>query len=288
MKKIALIYCILLFYSNIFSQSIIGKVTNINNIPIEDVNISTKNGSGCSTDKQGNYILNLSKGNHIISFQHVSFSKQDISVKLSKGEKKTLNVILLENTNMLSDIEIDSKKEDNNISQVLSLDVINEDFFLEKANTDVSVIVNQISGLTLNDKQVHIRGGSGWNPMAGSRVLFLINDNPLLTGNMGQIPWDLIPMENIKKIEIIKGASSAIYGSSALNGVVNIKTKSANQKEIDKHPFQGYTQVNSLYGYYDSPNRKELVWWEGKNEFINFDLLHTEIFDNTSIFISGN
>ena len=71
--------------------------------------------------------------------------------------------------------------------------------------------------------------------MAGSRVLFLIDGNPLLTGNMGQIPWDLIPMENIEEIEIIKGAASAIYGSSALNGVVNIKTKSANQKEIDKH-----------------------------------------------------
>ena len=288
MKKIALIYCILLCNSNIFSQSVIGKVTDINNIPIEDVNISTKNGSGCSTDKQGNYILNLSKGNHIINFQHIGFSKEDISVKLSKGEEKTLNIILLENSNILPDIEIDSKKEDKNISQMLSLDVINEDFFLEKANTDVSVIVNQISGLTLNDKQVHIRGGSGWNPMAGSRVLFLINDNPLLTGNMGQIPWDLIPMENIKEIEIIKGASSAIYGSSALNGVVNIKTKSANQMKIDEHPSQGYTQVNSLYGYYDSPDRKKLVWWEGKNEFINFDLLHTEIFDNTSIFISGN
>ena len=51
---------------------------------------------------------------------------------------------------------IDSKKEDHNISQMLSIDVINEDFFLEKAYTDVSVIVNQISGLTLNDKQIHI------------------------------------------------------------------------------------------------------------------------------------
>ena len=87
MKKIALISYILLCSSNIFSQSIRGKITNINNIPIEDVNISTKNGIGCSTDNQGNYILNLSKGNHIINFQHISFSEQDISVKLSKREK---------------------------------------------------------------------------------------------------------------------------------------------------------------------------------------------------------
>ena len=128
MKKIALISYILLCNSNIFSQSIIGKITNIDNIPIEDVNISTKNGIGCSTDKQGNYILDLSKGNHIISFQHISFSEQDISVKLSRGEKKTLNVILLEKKNMLSDVEIEDKKEDHNISQMLSLDIINEDF----------------------------------------------------------------------------------------------------------------------------------------------------------------
>ena len=75
MKKIALISYILLCSSNIFSQNIIGKVTNINNIPIENVNVSTKNGSGCSTDNQGNYILTLSKGNHMINFQHISFSE---------------------------------------------------------------------------------------------------------------------------------------------------------------------------------------------------------------------
>ena len=139
MKKIALISYILLCNSNIFSQNIIGKVTNINNIPIENVNISTKNGIRCSTDNQGNYILNLSKGNHIIIFQHVSFSKQDISVKLSKGEKKTLNVILLENTNNLQferDIInfIDPRSDKIGIKIIVNINKFEK--FLSKYNLD--------------------------------------------------------------------------------------------------------------------------------------------------------
>ena len=44
----------------------------------------------------------------------------------------------------------------------------------------------------------------GWN--GGSRVLVLIDDIPLLSGDMGQIPWDLIPIENIDQIEVTKGS----------------------------------------------------------------------------------
>ena len=286
MKNFIVLFLSILICTSLYSQNIKGRVSDKNGNPICRVTISWGENKGCVTNKKGNFNIKIKEGENFIKFQHISFKSKLVHInelQLQKGD-----VVLEDNINMLSEVEIDSKKEDFNISQILSLDIINEDFFSEKSNTDISVIINQISGLTLNDKQVHIRGGSGWNPMAGSRVLFLIDGNPLLTGNMGQIPWDLIPMENIEEIEIIKGASSAIYGSSALNGVVNIKTKSANRKLIDKHPSQGYTQVNSLYGYYDSPNRKELVWWEGKNEFINFDLFHTEIFDNTSISVSGN
>ena len=290
MRKILILILCFIVNSNILSQELIGKVTDINNNPISGVNISTNAGIGSSTDDNGEYKLKMIKGVHIVNYDHINYEKKSIEITFLGNERlsKTKNLILIQKNYILPDIDILSDSKEENITPSLSIEILNEDFFVEKANTDVSTIISQVSGLTLNDKQVHIRGGSGWNPMAGSRVLFLIDENPMLTGNMGQIPWDLIPMENIEEIEIIKGASSAIYGISALNGVVNIKTKSPNQQLINNNPSLGFTQINSLYGYYDNPKRESLVWSKDKNEIINFDILHSEIIGNTSFFLSGN
>ncbi|MCK7529808.1 MAG: TonB-dependent receptor plug domain-containing protein [Marinilabiliales bacterium] len=41
------------------------------------------------------------------------------------------------------------------------------------------------------------------------------------------IKWNFLPLENLSQVEIIKGASSVLYGSSALNGVINFRTADA-------------------------------------------------------------
>ena len=58
--------------------------------------------------------------------------------------------------------------------------------------------------------------------------------------------WSLISTENINQVEIIKGASSALYGSSALNGVINIRRAypEVNLKQ----------RVNFHHGFYDDLN----------------------------------
>jgi len=68
------------------------------------------------------------------------------------------------------------------------------------------------------------QGGSGYSYGAGSRVLVLVDDLPLLSPDAGDVKWDYLPVENISQVEIIKGASSVLYGSSALNGIINVRT----------------------------------------------------------------
>ena len=64
--------------------------------------------------------------------------------------------------------------------------------------------------------------------------MVLVDDMPLISGDAGQVQWKLIATENINQVEVIKGASSALYGSSALNGVINIRTAFPSQVDIDK------------------------------------------------------
>ena len=108
---------------------------------------------------------------------------------------------------MLDDVEIIEEKSEKIITDVLSINVIDSEEFQEESNSNLTDIVQRFSGITLTDNQTSIRGGSGWNVMAGSRVLILIDDIPLLSGDIGQIPWDLIPIENIDQLKLLKAAA---------------------------------------------------------------------------------
>ena len=70
---------------------------------------------------------------------------------------------------MLDDVEIIEEKSEKIITDVLSINVIDSEKFQEESNSDLSDIVQRFSGITLTDNQISIRGGSGWNAMAGSR-----------------------------------------------------------------------------------------------------------------------
>jgi len=287
--KHLLLLVFLLLNSTIFliAQTIGGKVTDVSNNPIVGVNVSAQNGRGGVTNIRGEYHLKLEKGECNILFQHLSYVKQNINISILENEQRLLNIVLKDQKHNLQDVQIISKRD--KVNSIMSVEIIKPEFFIEKPIKDMSDIANQISGVTLTDKQISIRGGSGGNPISVSRVLVMIDDIPLLSGDMGQIPWGLIAIENIDKIEIIKGASSAFYGSSALNGVINIMTKFPDKSLIIKHPSKGYTQINTLYGYYGNPKREELAWWRNdKQEFSGIDFMHSDIFGNTSISFGGN
>jgi len=289
MKKYILFFCFfILNISSSFSQNIKGKIVDENGKSISKVNISSSTKNGCTSNKNGKFSFKISEGNHTISFQHINYNPKTIEINISRKETLQIDVQLERNIHLLSDIEIVYPKKEQTITDVLSVKIIEAKEFEEESNTNLSDIVQRFSGVTLTDNQISIRGGSGWNAMAGSRVLILIDDIPLLSGDMGQIPWDLIPIENIEQIEITKGAASAIYGSSAMNGVINVRTKSANKILIEQHPSFGYTQINTRFGIYDNPKNMQLKWWDGNRRFYSTDLLHSEIIGNTSLTLGMN
>ena len=80
-----------------------------------------------------------------------------------------------------------------------------------------------------NEPGIQIRG------LNQSRALILIDGVPYYETNYGKLDLNQIPVDNVAKIEITKGASSVLYGPNALAGVVNIITK----KPTDKPTAEG-------------------------------------------------
>ncbi len=112
-------------------------------------------------------------------------------------------------------------------------------------------------GLVIVNDEPQIRGGSGFSSGMGSRVMILLDNMPLLRPDAGRPMWSFIPLEDVSEIEVIKGAASVVYGSSALTGAINVHTAYATKKPR--------TRVTLFGGVYDSPKADYKKSWERVN-----------------------
>jgi iron complex outermembrane receptor protein len=134
------------------------------------------------------------------------------------------------------------------------MEIIRPGMIDNKGITDLEQAVDQSPGVFAMDGQVSIRGGSGFSYGAGSRVLLLWNGVPLLSGDAGDAKWNSIPMEQASQIEILKGASSVLYGSGALNGIISLTEREPGLK--------GEVRAKVQTGLYSDPKRSSLIWWD--------------------------
>jgi outer membrane receptor protein involved in Fe transport len=102
-----------------------------------------------------------------------------------------------------------------------------------------------VPGVVMNHGDLDIRGSKGIALGVGSRVLVLLDGHPVLSGDGGEVNFEALPLLDLDRTEVVKGAHSALYGSAALGGVVNLITT-----PIGEHPA---TTVKVHYGQYDTP-----------------------------------
>ena len=119
---------------------------------------------------------------------------------------------------------------------------------------DLKGLVSKTPGVSIMDDQVSIRGGSGYAYGVGSRVQLLLDDLPLLSGDLGQIWWSYLPMEHIGQVEVVKATASSTYGSGASNGVIHMRTVWPGSKPE--------TMVSLFNGVYSDPDSTNWRWWD--------------------------
>ena len=136
-----------------------------------------------------------------------------------------------------------------------------------------------LSGLTAsfafneNDMGSHLQ----MNGLGNSYVLILVDGRRLHGDNGGENDLSLIDPHNIEKIEIVKGASSALYGSDAIAGVINIITKKQREQGL---MLENTSRVGS---YGDIRQHNGIALNYGKfSSYTNFQLQHSDGWQNTS------
>ena len=238
---------------------------------------------GTTTDFDGNYSLELDPGTYDITFSSLEYGKTTKPVTIIAGQTVDLDVSLETADIKMETILVKTDKYSKPIEDVISsMEVIKPNIIENKGVTDMSQALEQAPGLTIVDSEPQLRGGSGYSFGAGSRVMVLVDDLPLLTGDAGRPSWGFVPVENIEQVEVIKGASSVLYGSSALNGVINIRTAYPKSEP--------QTKISLITGVYDAPPNPLAKWWEENLPFYtSMNFFHSRrIKQKFSFVIGGN
>ena len=123
-----------------------------------------------------------------------------------------------------------------------------------RAINTVDEAVDKAAGVQILNGQINIRGSTGYVQGLNSRVLLLVDGVPMNQGDRGGINWDLLPIDQIERVDILKGAGSSQYGSAAFGGVVNLTTRDV--------PSGVHARLRLTGGAYADPPHDE---WQFRN-----------------------
>ena len=249
LKKILVLS--ILFTSLNFQAQVSGKVIDgKSKEPISGAKVVSSDGIKLFSGADGQFTLNPKSYPITVVTSMIQFVN-DTLVIAGPGEVK---ITLKEPIKDFQTVVISAGKRKQTVEEIpVSMEIIKPQLIDNKGITDLEQAVDQTPGVFTMDGQVSIRGGSGFAYGTGSRVLLLWNGMPLLSGYAGDTQWNAIPMEQASQIEVMKGASSVLYGSGALNGVIALSEK---MPEPERE-----TKIKVQYGFYDNPRRQSLKWW---------------------------
>ena len=234
----------------VFAQSYMTEVTGVvtdfqTREPLIGVTVYDANdpSHGTVTDFDGNYTISVdTRKPTMLTFSYVGYDSESRSVN---STTKVINVPLLTHNEILDDVVVTAGRfEQRQTDVTVSMEVLKPQALRSQAPTDLSSTLQTLPGVEIIDKQPSIRGGGGWTYSVGSRCQVLMDGMTILNPKTGEINWNNIPLENVAQVEVIKGASSVLYGSSALNGVINVRTQ--------RPGLEPETKVSGYVGIYDN------------------------------------
>ena len=263
-----------------WSQTVQGRVLDSANQPVIGAYL-TNGVVTVATDLDGAYTLALKPGAHTLMCSFIGMAKQEFKVELTDGQTVNWNPVMTSAAEALGLVVVSAGRFEQDASEVtVSLEVLKPALVENKATTTLETAIEQTPGVSLVDGEPQIRSGSGFSYGAGSRVMVLVDDLPVLSGDAGRPTWGFLPLENLEQIEVIKGASSVLYGSAALSGVINIRTRYPDARPL--------TRISLQHGLYSDPQSTEGKYWEGSLQQSNLRFLHSQQLGGWDIVVGGN
>ncbi len=183
---------------------------------------------GTTTDETGHFLmLNLPEGTYTVRVQVMGYKPTEEKVTVKKGETREVKFDLDEDVLGLEEIVITGdRNEKNRRESSVIVNTISPKLMATIQSQSLSDGLNFSPGLRMENNcqncgfsQVRMNG------MEGPYSQILINGRPIFSGLAGVYGLELIPSNMIERVEVIRGGGSALYGSNAIAGTINLILK---------------------------------------------------------------
>lgn len=187
------------------------------------------------------------------------FSQISVAQEIQKDSVKTSE---------LSEVTVTTATRTERVlsSLPLPMTVITSEAIIKSGVTRLNEILNEQTGIILIPDESGFEGVQ-MQGLDAAYTMILIDGVPLVGRSSGVLDLSRISVGNIERIEIVKGASSALYGSEAMGGVINVITK-----RPKKDMFSG--NLSYRYGTFNTNDANANLLWKKKkfatNLFANF------------------
>ncbi|MDT7827520.1 TonB-dependent receptor [Pricia sp. S334] len=182
---------------------------------------------GASADSDGRYRLTVPSGKMRLVAQSQGYTSKTEPLNLDEGTEHVVNFVLADGNETLEEVVITgTRTEKRQTDSPVIVNLVNSETLEQVTATDLSEGLRFQPGLrvevdcqTCNYTQIRMNG------LQGGYSQVLINGRPIFSPLTGLYGLEQIPVNMIERIEVVRGGVSALYGSSAIGGTVNVLTK---------------------------------------------------------------
>lgn len=227
---------------NPVAATISGKIESMGeNIPFANVALLGTT-IGTAADAQGNFqLINVPAGNQTVVFSAIGYKPVQKQFMLKSGESASFTIELDVDHIGIGQVVVSANRNAKSRKDAASIvNSLNPKLFERMQSVTLSEGLNFAPGLRMENNcqncgfsQVRMNG------LEGPYSQILINSRPVFSGLAGVYGLELIPVNMIERVEVIRGGGSAMFGSNAIAGTINL---------ITKDPVSSSFSIASSYG----------------------------------------
>ena len=183
-----------------------------------------------STDGAGIAILRLAPARYTLTAARIGFRPGSLVIALRPAQDTSVSLDLEAEAVEVEEVTVRSTRSERRIEdQPLRVEVLAQEEVEEKllmTPGDISMMLNESGGMRVQNTSPSLGGANVRIQGLRGRYSLLLSDGlPLYGGQAGSLGLLQVPPMDLAQVEVIKGAASALYGSSALGGVINLISK---------------------------------------------------------------